>query len=152
MIAGFPGETDADHRATVSLVRALPFTYLHVFPYSARPGTAATRLGSPVPAEEIARRAAELRAIGAEQAAAYAASRSGDMADVVVMGRGSQRTGLTEDYLSVSLVGAVLPRGSRVAARLIMGGTGRLVAHPVGDGGGLSLPTAADPALGPSSA
>ena len=47
VIAGFPGETDDDHAATVALVEALPFTYLHVFPYSARPGTAAERLPGP---------------------------------------------------------------------------------------------------------
>ncbi|HEY6157523.1 MAG TPA: MiaB/RimO family radical SAM methylthiotransferase, partial [Gemmatimonadales bacterium] len=49
IIAGFPGETEDDHRATMALVAALPFTYLHVFPYSERPGAAAARLGAPVP-------------------------------------------------------------------------------------------------------
>src|SRR5205807_9206425 len=44
VIAGFPGETEADHRATLALVDALPFTYLHVFPYSVRPDAAAARL------------------------------------------------------------------------------------------------------------
>src|ERR1019366_3664572 len=44
VITGFPGETNEDHAATVALVRSLPFTYLHVFPYSARPGAAAARL------------------------------------------------------------------------------------------------------------
>ena len=44
VIAGFPGETEADHAATVALVERLPFTYLHVFPFSLRPGTAAERL------------------------------------------------------------------------------------------------------------
>ena len=41
VIAGFPGETEADHRGNAALVERLPFTYLHVFPYSPRPGTAA---------------------------------------------------------------------------------------------------------------
>ncbi|HVZ78703.1 MAG TPA: MiaB/RimO family radical SAM methylthiotransferase, partial [Gemmatimonadaceae bacterium] len=45
VIVGFPGETAEDHAATVALCEHLPFTYLHVFPYSPRPGTAATRLG-----------------------------------------------------------------------------------------------------------
>ena len=51
IICGFPGETDADHRATLALVDALPFTYLHVFPFSARPDTAAvlTREGELAP-------------------------------------------------------------------------------------------------------
>ena len=44
VIAGFPGETDADHRATLALLEALPFTYLHVFPFSVRPDAAAARL------------------------------------------------------------------------------------------------------------
>ncbi|MEP7380081.1 MAG: MiaB/RimO family radical SAM methylthiotransferase [Gemmatimonadota bacterium] len=44
VIAGFPGESDTDHRATIDMIEALPFTYLHVFPFSRRPGTAAERL------------------------------------------------------------------------------------------------------------
>ncbi len=62
IIAGFPGETDADHADTVGMVESLPFTYLHVFPYSERPGTAAVRLGARVPPEVARRRAAELGA------------------------------------------------------------------------------------------
>src|SRR5205823_6757675 len=44
IIAGFPGETEADHRATVALVEALPFTYLHVFPFSGRPDAPSAKL------------------------------------------------------------------------------------------------------------
>src|SRR2546425_9558907 len=44
IIAGFPGETDADQRATCALVEALPFTYLHVFPFSVRPDAPAAKL------------------------------------------------------------------------------------------------------------
>ena len=48
VIAGFPGETDADHAATLALIDALPFTYLHVFPSSARPlaGSGTRRAGA----------------------------------------------------------------------------------------------------------
>src|SRR5262249_26451372 len=63
LISGFPGERDEDHAATVALVRALPFTALHVFPYSPRDGTSATRLPGAVPPEIARRRAAELRAV-----------------------------------------------------------------------------------------
>ena len=128
VIAGFPGESEADHRATVSLVESLPFTYLHVFPYSPRPGTAAVRLGAAVPPAAVARRAAELRAVGERRAVAYAASRVGGLADVVVVGEGRQRGGLTEDYLSVSLADPALPRRTRFTARLMPGVTGRLLA------------------------
>ncbi|MBI2795644.1 MAG: MiaB/RimO family radical SAM methylthiotransferase [Gemmatimonadetes bacterium] len=128
VIAGFPGETEADHRETVGLLEALPFTYLHVFPYSARPGTAATRLGAPVEPAEAARRAAELRAIGERKAAAWAAVRAGGRADVVVTGTGRSCTGLTEDYLTVSFADPAPRRGMRVAARLAPGAGGRLEA------------------------
>ncbi len=129
LIAGFPGETEADHRASVDLVRALPFTYLHVFPYSERPGTAAVRIGSPVPHDEITRRAAELRAEAASAAARYVASRIGGSADVVVIPRGARREGLTEDYLAVGLTDPWLPRGARFNATLKRGTGQALEAH-----------------------
>jgi threonylcarbamoyladenosine tRNA methylthiotransferase MtaB len=128
LIAGFPGETDGDHRATVAVVRSLPFTYLHVFPYSPRPGTAAARLGSRVSPVVARRRAAELRALGEEKAAGYHASRVGGSADVVVVGDGRKREGLTEDYLTVALADQSLPRRTRFASRLAVVG-GRLTAN-----------------------
>lgn len=118
IIAGFPGETGADHAATVALVERLPFTYLHVFPFSMRPGTAAERLAEPVPSSIAEGRAAELRAIGVRKAAAYSASRDGGDADVVVIGSGDRREGLTGDYLSVRLRDETLARGERFVARL----------------------------------
>jgi threonylcarbamoyladenosine tRNA methylthiotransferase MtaB len=104
VIAGFPGETDADHQRTLRLIERLPFTYLHVFPYSPRPGTAATRLGSPVQPSVAERRAAELRQLGAEKAHAYGALRTGGLADVVVVGRGRKREAVTGDYLMVGVM------------------------------------------------
>jgi threonylcarbamoyladenosine tRNA methylthiotransferase MtaB len=104
IMVGFPGETDADHRATVDLVEALPFTYLHVFPYSERPGTAARRLGRPVAEPGVARRSAELREIGSRKTAAYEAARAGQRGDVVVSGRSrGHYQGVTEDYLTVGM-------------------------------------------------
>ena len=45
IMVGFPGETDEDHAATARLVQELPYTYLHVFPYSVREGTPAAKAG-----------------------------------------------------------------------------------------------------------
>lgn len=118
VITGFPGETASDHAETVALVRDLPFTYLHVFPYSARPGTAALRMDGDVPAAVSRERAAELREIGDSKAAAHSARREGGLADVVVVGDGDKREGLTEDYLSVTLADASAPRRSRFNAKL----------------------------------
>lgn len=117
VIAGFPGETEADHAATLALVERLPITELHVFPYSARPGTAATRLRDDVDAATRARRAAELRALGARKADAHGRSRVGQAADVIVIGAGGRRRGMSEDHLDVAVDDA-LPRRARFAARL----------------------------------
>lgn len=121
IISGFPGETESDHAATVALVERLPFTYLHVFPFSARPGTPAERLGGAVAPGIAERRAADLRQIGQQKRAAYEASRAGGAADVVVIGgpRGDgHREALTGDYLTVRLSDRAAPRGARFRARL----------------------------------
>jgi threonylcarbamoyladenosine tRNA methylthiotransferase MtaB len=104
IIAGFPGEAATDHEATVALIEALPYTYLHVFPYSARPGTAAGRLGEAVPPQVVRDRARELRLLGDVKKEAYRKKRKGQTADGVVSGHAAGRLEvLTEDYLSVYL-------------------------------------------------
>ena len=104
VIAGFPGETSEDHAATCALVRELPFTYLHVFPFSTRPDAAAARLSGQQSAATIRSRAAELRSLGEERAAAHHAARTGARADGVVCGhQAGQVEVLTQDYLTVYL-------------------------------------------------
>jgi threonylcarbamoyladenosine tRNA methylthiotransferase MtaB len=71
VIAGFPGETEADHAATLAFIERLPFTYLHVFSFSERPGTQAAKLSNQLPVSVIKRRARELRALGESKAAAF---------------------------------------------------------------------------------
>ena len=104
VIAAFPGENDADHRATLALIDALPFTYLHVFPFSVRPDAPAARMSDRVPEATGRERARELRALGDAKAAAHRTARRGGRADGVVCGRVNGRVDvLTEDYLSVYL-------------------------------------------------
>jgi threonylcarbamoyladenosine tRNA methylthiotransferase MtaB len=130
VIAGFPGESEDEHAATVALVRELPFTYLHVFPYSPRPGTAAERLGPRVDPGAVKERAAELRAVAEDKNSTYRRVRVGGVADVVVVGDGQKRWGLTEDYLTVTLADPALPRRTRFAARLSSDHADRLIASP----------------------
>jgi threonylcarbamoyladenosine tRNA methylthiotransferase MtaB len=131
VIVGFPGESDADHRETAALIESLPFTYLHVFPYSPRNGTAAPRLGPPTAPDIVRERSAELRAIAARKAAAHRAGRAGQTADVVLETRQAGiREGLTEDYLGVQLPADAVAGQSRVTARLELDGA-RLVGTPM---------------------
>jgi len=90
VIAGFPGETDADHAATLELVRRLPFTYLHVFSFSARPGTQAAQLEGQLPPAVIRRRARELRALSAEKSAAFARAQIGRRLRVLTLRPGEE--------------------------------------------------------------
>jgi threonylcarbamoyladenosine tRNA methylthiotransferase MtaB len=115
IICGFPGESETDHRATVELVERLPFTSLHVFRYSPRPGTSALRLSEQVGSKDAERRSSELRDLAARKAAAYRASRAGGLADIVTI---TPREGLTEDYLSVDVSSAAVRRRQRFPARL----------------------------------
>ncbi len=77
LVAGLPGETAADHAATLALVRELGFCRLHVFPFSPRPGTAAAALPDQVPPALRRERAAELLALGEQLAAAHHQSLAG---------------------------------------------------------------------------
>lgn len=105
IITGFPGETDEDHARTVQLVEELPYTYLHVFPFSPREGTVAARLVEemPVPQRVAGERSRELRELVQVKEAAYRRRRAGSRARVVLEGEG--RSALTEDYLRVGVTG-----------------------------------------------
>ena len=111
VIAGFPGETEADHQATLSLIERLPLTYLHVFSFSSRPGTAAAELRNQLPEQAIARRARELRALGEKKKAAFQAAQTGRRMRVVTLNRnGSDASGpwtraLSSNYLDTRVSG-----------------------------------------------
>ncbi len=84
LIAGFPGEEDADHHATVTMMRELALSRLHVFPYSPRPGTPAAHLADNVPPDVKKERAAELQQLGRELANAYHKAQVGKEVRVLV--------------------------------------------------------------------
>jgi threonylcarbamoyladenosine tRNA methylthiotransferase MtaB len=102
VITGFPGETEADHADTRALIEELPFTYLHVFPFSPRDDTVAADLvrTCPVPQRVAGERGRELRELADRKGSAYRARRAGEAAEVVLE-RGDQA--LTGDYLRVGV-------------------------------------------------
>ena len=73
VIVGFPGETDHEFSETLAFIRELPFGYLHLFPFSARPGTSAWQLhaDSPLSAGVVEERMSELRALATEKSRAH---------------------------------------------------------------------------------
>jgi threonylcarbamoyladenosine tRNA methylthiotransferase MtaB len=92
LIAGFPTEDEAMFRNSLDLVAECGIAYLHVFPYSPRPGTPAARMPA-VAADLVRERAARLRAAGAATLDAELRARVGTSADVLVEKPGSGRAG-----------------------------------------------------------
>lgn len=120
VIVGFPGETDEDFADTVDLVETLPFTYLHVFPYSERDGTVAAEMDGKVHGDVKAARSQHLRDLAQAKGMAYQRERVGQAAEIVVE---DNDYGVTEDYLRVRLVGNPAERiGDLVYAPLQMDG------------------------------
>jgi threonylcarbamoyladenosine tRNA methylthiotransferase MtaB len=108
LIAGLPGETPDEHAASAAFCKRMRFARLHVFTYSERPDTPAAEMPDPVPVHERRVRAAQLKAIGRESAAAFRRQFLGQTLAVVVEKRRARRpgvegwwTGLTDNYLRV---------------------------------------------------
>jgi threonylcarbamoyladenosine tRNA methylthiotransferase MtaB len=108
VIVGHPGEGDEDFAATRELVRALPFSYLHVFAYSDRKGTEAARRPGRVPPRVAHARGAALRGLVAEKNLAFRRRLMGQTREALVLdavdGKGL-RTGLTGNYVEVKFPG-----------------------------------------------
>jgi threonylcarbamoyladenosine tRNA methylthiotransferase MtaB len=107
VIVGFPGETDEEFAATVELIEALPFTYLHVFSFSERPGTQAASLNAPVPATMVCERARTLRGIAQEKSAAFRMSQAGCSVEALTLHRTGENwtEALTGNYLKLRIAG-----------------------------------------------
>jgi threonylcarbamoyladenosine tRNA methylthiotransferase MtaB len=105
VIAGFPGEDDGAHENTCSLLKGLPISYLHVFPFSPMPGTAAAGFDGRVDSSTVKQRAAELRQLGQLKRDRFYGSCVGRQLAVLVEERyredGGLLQGTSENYLSV---------------------------------------------------
>ena len=117
IIVGFPGEGEAEFEETRALVEELPYTYLHVFPYSVRPGTAAASLPDRVPGDIAAARSRVLREMALDKKERYQRRRAGTPADIVVEGTSARIAGVTGDYLRARIDGRASP-GDRFRAVL----------------------------------
>lgn len=119
VIAGFPRESDAAHRRTVELIASLPVAYLHVFPFSARPGTPAAKMAGVVDAATIKARAAELRTLGEAKRTEFMRARLGrTLAVLVERAPGGLASGTSAEYLQVRFAAGPETLRSIVAVRV----------------------------------
>ena len=103
VIAGFPGETEAEHAETVAFLERCSFSSAHVFPYSKRPGTPAAAMENQLPNATKKARAAELRAVTQRTREAFIASQTGRVLEVLFEREADGfSVGHTSNYLEVS--------------------------------------------------
>lgn len=127
LIAGFPTETEEMFKNTLEIVEEAELTYLHVFPYSARPGTPAARMPQ-VPKSLAKERAARLRAAGEQRLHSYLASRTGVTESVLME---TETTGRSEHFAPVRLMDAAAEPGALIKAKVLQVQQGQLMGIPV---------------------
>jgi threonylcarbamoyladenosine tRNA methylthiotransferase MtaB len=135
VITGLPGETDADHAATLDFISSRPFTYLHVFSYSQRPGTKAAALPGQLSGHIIKTRARELRSLADSKSATFRHSQIGRTLRVLTLRRDptgdpNSTPALSENYLQVCLPVA-LPPNQFVDATITHAEDKHLLAAPI---------------------
>ena len=131
VMAGFPGETEADFQATLELLAGLPVSYCHIFPYSPRPGTPAAAWPDQVPEHIKRRRAVELKKADQTRRREFAERNLGTAQVGLVENRPHPASGrfkvLTGNYLA-----ALLPPGLKVSPGLLVPVTLAPAANPWG--------------------
>ena len=127
VMTGFPGETDAEFEDSRAFIESLPFTYLHVFTYSARPGTPAASAPDQVPVEVRRHRTQVLRDLADRKNLAYRRSMVGRMLSAVTIDDG--QIALSGNYLKIALT---VPRPANLLVNIRIGGLAAEGLHETG--------------------
>ncbi len=107
VMVGFPGETEAEFSETRRMIEELPFTYLHVFTYSTRPGTPAAEQDGQVPVALARERNRVLRELAHGKKAAFLSSQVGALVEAITLQTGGAdfTEALTHNYLKAKIAG-----------------------------------------------
>ncbi len=121
VMVGFPGETDRDHAASARFIESLPLTYLHVFPFSPRPGTAASGMGGQVNGRVAWERSREIRGLSARKHRQFLEAQLGQTLSVLTLDddREGARIALSSNYLKVLLPHVELAANRIVDAHIV---------------------------------
>ena len=125
VIVGFPGETDGDFARLLAYLECSPLTHVHVFPYSDRPGTAATSMSGKVPGAVVRERGRRVREVAARLAERFRQSQIGSVRPGLTLDDGSSV--VTDNYLKLRIP-AGRPRNERVRVLIRSPHEGELVA------------------------
>lgn len=103
VIVGFPGEGETEFLNTYRFLAAKPFTHLHVFPYSPRPGTQAYDLGDPIPSSEKNNRLWELKKLIAQKNYEFRTTLLNKKYAAIIERKNDEFFGLTDNYIRAML-------------------------------------------------
>ncbi len=119
VIVGFPGEGHGEFSDTWNLINDLPFSYLHIFPYSVRPGTRAESMSATVSKQVVADRLARLRDLAILKKSSYMARQIGRELDVIIedSAEGNLTCSTSANYLKIMLPAEGLLKGTLVSVR-----------------------------------
>ncbi len=122
IMVGFPGEGDREFLNTLRLVEELPVSYMHIFPYSKRPGTPAVELPGQVAPKVVRKRVERLKELDSAKRLAFYRASAGSVRRVIVESTRDRKTGLlcgrTENYIPTLFEGDDTLMGKEVKIRL----------------------------------
>jgi threonylcarbamoyladenosine tRNA methylthiotransferase MtaB len=150
LLVGFPGETERHFERTLRLVERLPFSYLHVFSYSARPGTPAAKYPGQVHPAATKERSQRLRALAQTKKKAFAERFLGQERTILLEGKRDKTrhflSGLTEHYLRVHVDAPAAAVNQLVPVRLMALAEDEVLGQWIGNAGAAGEPVQQMPA------
>jgi threonylcarbamoyladenosine tRNA methylthiotransferase MtaB len=132
VMVGFPGETDRDHATSARFIESLPFTYLHIFPFSARPGTPAAAQPQQINGRVAHERSRELRAIVARKRHAFLQAQVGRTLEALTLDElhDGARVSVTSNYLKVLLPGSPIAPNVLIPVTVVRAQDDELIGSP----------------------
>ena len=121
IIAGFPGEGDIEFMYTYDFLKAFPFAYLHVFPFSVRPDTEAGKMHDRVQNHVIKKRVDRLMELGREKKRSYFQKQVHGVLDVIIEEKNVDHhsLGTSGNYIKVAVHGNNIKKGSLVSVKIL---------------------------------
>lgn len=134
VVTGFPGETEEEHRATLEFIEQSPLTYLHVFSFSPRPGTAAATMQGRIPPAVMKRRSTELRDLGKRKKFKFQQQMVGRVLSVITLDRRDENytEAMSDNFLEVNIRDAMIEPNQILDVRVEGIEQGTLVGEALG--------------------
>ncbi len=132
VMVGFPGETNDDHATSLRFIQSLPFTYLHIFPYSSRPGTPAAARRDQVNGRVAHQRAQEIRSVVNAKRQQFLEAQVGGALSALTLDEAEDgaRVALSSNYLKIVLPESNVPPNTLLNVRVGRAHEGLLYGYP----------------------